>query len=349
MKKLLVFLLLIPASASGQARTAISAYVASDAAVPDHPLLVGGTLARERGPLALRFGMGFDVSAPAEAVTPSALAPTSGVGTMDLDALLYLGNPGGSAAIIPFALVGAGMRGLRSDGSFGVAANYSYGGGFRAPLGGGFSVEGEARHREFFAETLSGPEPVAASGMEFRVGLNVGFGGPSANPRPIGVPPVRGPAGTRVVGAVVSADTRMRLASAALNTAERYIGVRYQWGGNTPRTGFDCSGFIRYVYAQHGISVPRVSVDQARFGTPVPLQISAFEPGDILAFASDGRVVDHTAIYAGNGRIIHSSSSGNGVRYDDLGSQRGRWYLEHLVAARRVIDAGYYAALNTAR
>jgi cell wall-associated NlpC family hydrolase len=60
-------------------------------------------------------------------------------------------------------------------------------------------------------------------------------------------------------------------------------------------------------------------------------------PGDIIAFASNGRDVDHTALYAGRGRIIHSSSSGRGVRYDDLYSQRGTWYVEHMVAVRRVL------------
>jgi hypothetical protein len=341
---LLALTVLIPTFAQAQTRTTVSAYVGSDPGVPGDPLLVGGTFAREGGFFVTRFGAAFDVSDPAGAVPPELAAPElSGIWNADADALVYLGGPRGNATLIPYGLVGVGMRGVRHDGRLGGAANYSYGGGFRAPLGAGFAFEGEVRHREIFAEVRTGPERVLSSGLEYRFGMSLGFGGRAAHggtrlvPAPTPPRPLNLPAGARVT----RADAHV-IASNTLSTAERYIGVRYLWGGNTPQTGFDCSGFIRYVYDLNGIQVPRVSQDQARFGSPVPLEISAFQPGDILAFATSGREVDHTAIYAGNGLIIHSSSSGKGVRYDDLYSERGQWFVRHMVAARRIIEGQIY-------
>jgi cell wall-associated NlpC family hydrolase len=65
----------------------------------------------------------------------------------------------------------------------------------------------------------------------------------------------------------------------------------------------------------------------------------ALAVGDLMLFSQGGRI-SHVAIYAGNGRFIHSSSSGNGVRYDDLGTRRGQWFADHMVAARRVTGDG---------
>jgi peptidoglycan DL-endopeptidase CwlO len=130
-------------------------------------------------------------------------------------------------------------------------------------------------------------------------------------------------------------------ARSVIRTGERYRGVRYTWGGDTPREGFDCSGFTRYVFARHGIGIPRTSRQQATIGRRLPRSWSAVRPGDLVMFANSGGRINHVAIYAGNGRILHSTSSGGGVRYDDLGTQRGRWFRDHMVAARRVVSNGH--------
>jgi cell wall-associated NlpC family hydrolase len=349
--KILALLLLLPVGLSAQSRTVVSGYMATDPGVAGNPLLVGGTVARELGPLSGRLSLGFDVSTPpAGRGGESELPIVSGIWSSDADALLFLGNPRGSSTLIPYGVAGVGVRGITEDGGLGVEPNYSYGGGFRAPIGAGFSIEGEARYRDAFAKPVEGRDPRVSSGLEFRFGVSLGWGGgprvrvpASAAPsrpvlRPSSIPTGLVPS----LSTYSSADSRMRVAAATLNTASNYIGVPYRWGGNTPQEGFDCSGFIRYVFNLNGISVPRVSQDQARFGTPLPLEISQFQPGDILAFSSTNGTVDHTALYVGNGRIIHSSSSGSGVRYDDLYSDRGEWFRNHMVAARRVIDGGIH-------
>lgn len=127
-----------------------------------------------------------------------------------------------------------------------------------------------------------------------------------------------------------------RSAAAVLPTAERYLGVRYKWGGTSPRTGFDCSGYVKYVFERHGVRLPRTSRAQAHAGSRVPLDLRALRAGDLIMFASPGQPISHVAIYAGNERIIHSSKSGSGVRYDDLGTRRGAWYRQNAVVARRV-------------
>jgi cell wall-associated NlpC family hydrolase len=119
-------------------------------------------------------------------------------------------------------------------------------------------------------------------------------------------------------------------------TAERYIGVKYKWGGTSPTGGFDCSGYVQYVFAKHGVKLPRTSRAQASAGDRVALDFAALRTGDLLMFASKGQPISHVAIYAGNKRIIHSSKSGSGVRYDNLTTARGAWYRENAVVARRV-------------
>lgn len=130
------------------------------------------------------------------------------------------------------------------------------------------------------------------------------------------------------------------VASRVLGTADQYVGVPYKWGGNTPQSGFDCSGFTKYVFANEGIRLPRTSREQVRAGQGVPVDLAALLPGDLMMFAEPGEAISHVGIYVGSGEMIHSSSSGRGVRYDNLSSARGDWYVQNMVAARRLTSNG---------
>jgi cell wall-associated NlpC family hydrolase len=122
-----------------------------------------------------------------------------------------------------------------------------------------------------------------------------------------------------------------------LATGHRYVGERYQYGGETPGIGFDCSGFVQYVFGRHGIDLPRTSRQQAHAGGALPRNVTSLQPGDLMLFSSKGTGVDHVAIYTGNNRILHSSAGAGGVVYDDLSTPRGKWYLARHVASRRVL------------
>jgi peptidoglycan DL-endopeptidase CwlO len=155
--------------------------------------------------------------------------------------------------------------------------------------------------------------------------------------------PVAAACSQRTAGSVIQAGrpvpTTTRTAAAVIPTAERYIGVRYTWGGTSPTTGFDCSGYTQYVFAKHGVRLPRTSRAQASAGDRL-IDYKALRPGDLIMFAEDGKPISHVAIFAGRDRILHSSKSGAGVRYDDLSSNRGTWFRNHMVVARRVGTAG---------
>lgn len=148
----------------------------------------------------------------------------------------------------------------------------------------------------------------------------------------------------RTIGSVIQAgipttSAPKAPAAAVIPTAERYIGTPYKWGGNTPSSGFDCSGYTKYVFAKHGVNIPRTSRTQALTGSPVRLTYRDLLPGDLVMFAETGKPISHVAIYAGDDRILHSSKSGAGVRYDDLRSHRGQWFVNHMVVARRIVPA----------
>lgn len=97
--------------------------------------------------------------------------------------------------------------------------------------------------------------------------------------------------------------------SGIVGIAQSQLGAPYVWGGSSPATGFDCSGFTAWVYGQAGYYVPHSSGAQRGVGTGVPAsQVAA---GDLLVWNG------HVAIYAGNGQIIHAATSGKPVKYSN--------------------------------
>jgi cell wall-associated NlpC family hydrolase len=111
--------------------------------------------------------------------------------------------------------------------------------------------------------------------------------------------------------------------------------VPYVWGGNTPSQGFDCSGFTKYIFAKYSVALPRTSREQSRVGAPVSATFSSLRAGDLMFFAEPDEAISHVAIYAGDGVIIHASSSVGGVGYTNL-NEGGDWFVANFVAARRV-------------
>ncbi|MDO9379134.1 MAG: transglycosylase SLT domain-containing protein [Nocardioidaceae bacterium] len=101
---------------------------------------------------------------------------------------------------------------------------------------------------------------------------------------------------------------------AVVDTARKYLGIDYVWGGTDPKRGLDCSGLVQLVYKQHGIDLPRVSYQQAKAGRPVSSMAEA-RPGDILAFNSP---VNHVGIYIGGGKMIEAPRTGLKVRVADV-------------------------------
>ena len=117
-----------------------------------------------------------------------------------------------------------------------------------------------------------------------------------------------------------------------VKAAHSYKGVPYKWGGNSVKSGFDCSGLTRAVYRLNGLDLPRVSRDQYRSGRAV--KVSKLQKGDLVFFITSGSRINHVGVYIGGGEFIHAPSAGKTVRVSNLNSsywkkvyQGGRTYL----------------------
>ncbi len=337
--------LALPVGLAAQVAGGVELYGALDNAAPITRTIGGLSLSVGTPYVGIRGSGGLGISSLTTQSTGVNQGPSDLVWATNADLMLGPVNAGLGEGFMPYTFAGLGLESSAQPVAFTDAIRtWSYGAGLQLSLGRLLSVNGEARSRHLAAPATSADSQFVR-GLEYRVGIGFHFGGRRPSPtvysrRRVDVPPSaprpsRSPSRTTWPVSTTSASGAARR---VVPTAEQYIGVPYRYGGTSPRTGFDCSGFVQYVYGQQGVDLPRTSRQMA--GVGIAVSTHSLAVGDLMLFAQGGRI-SHVAIYAGNGRFIHSSSSGNGVRYDDLGTHRGRWFADHMVAARRVTGDGH--------
>jgi cell wall-associated NlpC family hydrolase len=116
------------------------------------------------------------------------------------------------------------------------------------------------------------------------------------------------------------------------NLAQGYVGSRYRWGGTSP-AGFDCTGFVQYVYGQFGVSLPHNEAGQ--FASGARIGANELEPGDLLVFANTyRRGLSHVGIYVGDGQFVHAADERHGVTLSNLWD--GYWSPRFVGATRAI-------------
>jgi len=130
---------------------------------------------------------------------------------------------------------------------------------------------------------------------------------------------------TEVVVPTYNADVPAARYGHVVGIALQYLGIPYVWGGSSPSTGFDCSGFVMYVYAQVGVSLPHHAASQWNYGTPVAREQLA--PGDLVFFSGLG----HMGIYIGGNQFVHAPHTGDFVKISSMDERWGSY-----VGARRL-------------
>ena len=129
------------------------------------------------------------------------------------------------------------------------------------------------------------------------------------------------------------ADYRVMAAQEALVK----VGVRYRFGGNSPETGFDCSGLVAYVFARAwGISVPRRTEEQRAAGRAV--KHADLQPGDLVFYNTRNRPFSHVGIYLGDGNFVHSPRPGQRVRVESVDNP---YWRARFNGARRLDPPSY--------
>ncbi len=121
-----------------------------------------------------------------------------------------------------------------------------------------------------------------------------------------------------------------------VNHAEELLGLKYKYGGNNPRQGFDCSGFVLYLYQNAGIDIERVSRDQAKQGKAVPIKEA--RPGDLVFFKRKGKAVHHVSVIveAGVNKLIVVHATSRGVVRDNI--LESRYWEPMLYEVRDILN-----------
>jgi cell wall-associated NlpC family hydrolase len=125
------------------------------------------------------------------------------------------------------------------------------------------------------------------------------------------------------------------LRDSIVSMARAQSGFRYVYGGTTPRSGFDCSGLVKFVLAALDIDAPRTAARQSKLGIPIPTEIERLKPGDLLTFGTSRRV-SHIGIYVGNGRFVHASTTAGRVIETSL-TRRSNPLVRKWSGARRLV------------
>lgn len=253
-------------------------------------------------------------------------------------------SPHGGRGVAVYGLVGAALGMISDTGGQGLGALWSAGVGLEwRPLRFlGLNLEERYRVTDRGPRGFWGPgAPHKGWGTLLGLSFTLESGG-SRRPRtvsnggtvPAPPPTGRGDGGGRPVDLPLMIVGR---AGDVVQTALEVLGSPYQWGG-TAENGFDCSGLVQYAYARHGIRLPRTSRAQAQSGRPVAASFDSLQAGDILTFAArPGGAVTHVGMYIGDGKFIHSSSTGVKLSRLSSADPEGSYWIPRWVGVRRVL------------
>ena len=118
-----------------------------------------------------------------------------------------------------------------------------------------------------------------------------------------------------------------------VKTAKKMLGVKYRYGGTSPKHGFDCSGLVQYTHRAAGIKLPRTTRQQYKVAKPISKKY--LKAGDLVFFKiAISRAVSHVGIYLGNNKFIHAPSSGKRVKISSL---REKYWRKHFTSAGRIL------------